>query len=62
MKICVRIMPIVMKHIVKLPEAYIKILKFNQDEKSMKIPFVIKFPFDTKSLLEKYTHVIMQQK
>ena len=59
MKICVRIMPIVMKHIVKLPEAYIKILKFNQDEKSMKIPFVIKFPFDTKSLLEKYTHVIM---
>ena len=44
MKMCIKVMPIV-------PQNFEKILKYNQGQKSMKIPFVISA--DTESLLEK---------
>ena len=41
---------------IKMPEALNKMFKFNQEHKSMKIPFVTYA--DTESLFEKIPHVI----
>ena len=41
---------------IKMPEALNKMFKFNQEHKSMKIPFVAYA--DTESLFEKIPHVI----